>query len=166
MEQPQDINLSKSIDTDSVEVHSTAVPGSGKETVEVDSSAVKMEVKKEEAAGQIEMTPLSQNKTHNIVNVKTGNYTIQTFRLDENGNEKMVESKDFKEGENQVFYEKGFFYKIFDEKGERIARTSFSAEDLKKLNTNPQNPETQKMVMEKALRAQVDAIDNQANLEK
>jgi hypothetical protein len=166
MEQPQDINLSKSIDTDTVEVHSTAVPGSGKETVEVDSSAVKMEVKKESAASQVEMAPLSRNEKHNIVNVKTGNCTIKTFRLDEDGNEKMVESKDFKEGENQVFYEKGFFYKIFDEKGNPLGRTSFTAEDLKKLNEDPQNPETQKMVMEKALRAQVDAIDNQANLEK
>lgn len=162
MEQPP-----KSVDKDSVEIHSEAVPGIKKESIETDSSAVNVEMKKkEEAAGQIEMTPLAYDKHHNIVDVKTGNYIIKTFRTDNEGREIMVRNDKFKEGENEVFYEKGYFYKVYDEKENLIGKTSFIMDELKKLNENPQSPETQKMVMEKALRAQVDAIDNQANLEK
>jgi hypothetical protein len=160
MESP-DLNQ---IHQDPVEEVQPAVPGAPKVTPEFDSTAANTKQTQEAAGEVVKFSPAKFDKTHNVVDVVSGNCTVKTMRLDENDIPRMIGSpQEFKEGEkNQVFYEKGFYYRI-EAPGMNPVNVSFTEDELKALQERPQDPQTQKMVLGKALAAQVKAIDDQAS---
>lgn len=143
MEQPP-----KTPDEKPVEVHAEAVPGGP--------------AGKEEGVEGIEMTPVSYDARMHVVNMKIGdNYEVKTFRTNEDGDAEFVDSDEFKEGEGKVFFREGYFYKVYDKSGKFLGQITFTDSELKKLKNNPNDPAVQKMVVGKALAAQVEAIDEQ-----